>query len=127
MGQPGLFDLDERYAALSKRGDPLERPEFNRPVFSRRSACRGRTCRPRWLCCYEASDSLEGPQYRGLTPDDLIDIAVVNRLHFHGATQEGAMFHLLGALSELGKFVIDDGGRDTRSRRGSVPRHGRRD
>ena len=23
--QPGLFDLDERYAALSKRGDPLER------------------------------------------------------------------------------------------------------
>jgi len=24
-GQPGLFDLDERYAALSKRGDPLER------------------------------------------------------------------------------------------------------
>lgn len=25
MGQPGLFDLDERYAALSKTGDPLER------------------------------------------------------------------------------------------------------
>ena len=25
MGQAGLFDLDERYAALSKRGDPLER------------------------------------------------------------------------------------------------------
>ena len=25
MGQPGLFDLDERYAALSRRGDPLER------------------------------------------------------------------------------------------------------
>jgi hypothetical protein len=25
VGQPGLFDLDERYAALSKRGDPLER------------------------------------------------------------------------------------------------------
>lgn len=25
MGQPGLFDLDDRYAALSKRGDPLER------------------------------------------------------------------------------------------------------
>ena len=24
VGQPGLFDLDERYAALSKRGDPLE-------------------------------------------------------------------------------------------------------
>jgi len=24
-GQPGLFDLDERYAALSAAGDPLER------------------------------------------------------------------------------------------------------
>ncbi|MGZ8896586.1 MAG: IS5/IS1182 family transposase, partial [Candidatus Aminicenantales bacterium] len=24
-GQPGFFDLDERYAALSKSGDPLER------------------------------------------------------------------------------------------------------
>ena len=24
-GQPGLFDLDERYAALSSAGDPLER------------------------------------------------------------------------------------------------------
>jgi transposase len=23
-GQPGLFDLDERYAALSRTGDPLE-------------------------------------------------------------------------------------------------------
>ena len=25
MGQPGFFDLDERYAALSEAGDPLER------------------------------------------------------------------------------------------------------
>ena len=24
-GQPGLFDLDERYASLSSAGDPLER------------------------------------------------------------------------------------------------------
>lgn len=24
-GQPGFFDVDERYAALSKAGDPLER------------------------------------------------------------------------------------------------------
>jgi transposase, IS5 family len=24
-GQPGFFDLDERYAALSGAGDPLER------------------------------------------------------------------------------------------------------
>ena len=25
MNQPGFFDLDERYAQLSKQGDPLER------------------------------------------------------------------------------------------------------
>ncbi len=35
--------------------------------------------RPR---CYYASDNLESPHYRGLTPDDLIDIAVLNGLHF---------------------------------------------
>jgi hypothetical protein len=57
-------------------------------------------------CCYEASDNLEAPHYRGLTPDDLIDIAVMNGLHFHGATQEGVAFHLLGALSEFGKLGL---------------------
>jgi hypothetical protein len=57
-------------------------------------------------CCYEASDNLEAPHYRGLTPEDLIDIAVVNGLHFHGATQEGVVFHLLGALSEFGKLGL---------------------
>ena len=31
------------------------------------------------------------------TPDDLIDIAVYNGLHFNGARQEGVVFHL-GAL-----------------------------
>lgn len=29
--QPGFFDLDERYTALSERGDPLER--LTRVVF----------------------------------------------------------------------------------------------
>ena len=57
-------------------------------------------------CCYEASDNLEAPEYRGLTPDDLIDIAVMNGVHFHGATQEGVVFHLLGALSQFGKLGL---------------------
>ena len=59
--------------------------------------------RPR---CYEASDNLEAARYCGLTPDDLIEIAVMNGLHFHGATQEGVVFHLLGALSQFGKFGL---------------------
>ena len=54
-------------------------------------------------CCYRATDNLQAERYRGLTPDDLIDIAVRNGLHFHGGTCEGVVFHLIGALSEFGK------------------------
>nr|WP_041757548.1 peptide ligase PGM1-related protein [Bradyrhizobium sp. ORS 278] len=56
--------------------------------------------------CYYASDNLEGDAYRGLRPDDLVDIAVVNGLHFHAATGEGVAFHLIGALSEFGKLGV---------------------
>ena len=52
---------------------------------------------------YYTSDNLQSPGYRGLSPDDLIDIAVYNGLHFHGAEQQGVVFHLIGALSEFGK------------------------
>jgi hypothetical protein len=55
---------------------------------------------------YYASDNLESPLYAGLTPDDLIEIAVENGLHFHGATQQGVVFHLIGALSEFGKIGV---------------------
>jgi hypothetical protein len=53
---------------------------------------------------YYASDNVERPEYRGLTPDDLIDIAVNNGLHFHAASQQGVVFHLIGALSRYGKL-----------------------
>ncbi len=53
---------------------------------------------------YYASDNLESERYRGLTPADLIDIAVRHNIHFHGATQRGVVFHLIGALSEFGKL-----------------------
>jgi len=56
--------------------------------------------------CYYASDNLESDRYRGLTPYDLVDIAVVNGLHFHTATGEGVAFHLIGALSEFGKLGV---------------------
>jgi hypothetical protein len=55
---------------------------------------------------YYASDNLRSQDYTGLTPDDLIDIAVCYGLHFHGATQQGVMFHLIGALSEFGKLGV---------------------
>ena len=53
---------------------------------------------------YFASDTLQSDAYRGLTPDDLIDIAVYHDLHFHPTTERGTVFHLMGALSEYGKL-----------------------
>jgi hypothetical protein len=54
-------------------------------------------------CYYHATDNLQHPSYVGITPERLIDIAVNNDLHFDAATQEGVMFHLIGALEPLGK------------------------
>lgn len=53
---------------------------------------------------YYATDNLEAEHYRGLTPEDLIDIAVKNDIHFHSGAQRGVVFHLIGALSEFGKL-----------------------
>ena len=55
---------------------------------------------------YFASDNLESTRYRGLTPNDLIDIVVLNQLHFHASYSEGVAFHLIGALSEFGKLGV---------------------
>ncbi len=55
---------------------------------------------------YHASDNVEREQYRGLTPDDLIDIVVQNELHFRSHRQQGVVFHLIGALSEFGKLGV---------------------
>ena len=55
---------------------------------------------------YYASDNLVTEAGLGLTPADLVDIAVEHRLHFHGTTQEGVVFHLIGALSEFGKIGV---------------------
>jgi hypothetical protein len=55
-------------------------------------------------CYYYASDNLQSPAYKGLTPEDLVDIAVDNGLHFDGAAQQGVVFHLIGALSQYGKL-----------------------
>jgi len=53
---------------------------------------------------YFASDNVESPAYIGLTPSDLIDIAMFHGLMYDSTTQEGVMFHLIGALSQYGKL-----------------------
>jgi PGM1 C-terminal domain len=55
---------------------------------------------------YFASDNVYNEKYKGITPDDLIDISIFHNLMYDGATQEGVMFHLIGALSEHGKFGL---------------------
>ncbi len=57
-------------------------------------------------CSYYSSDNLHEDHYRGLRPSDLIDIAATKGLHFNAATQEGVVFHLIGALSEFGKLGV---------------------
>ena len=57
-------------------------------------------------CSYYASDNLHEEHYRGLRPSDLIDIAATKRLHYNATTQEGVVFHLIGALSEFGKLGV---------------------
>ncbi len=61
------------------------------------------TGQPRY---YYASDNLKSPDYQGLLPQDLIDIAVHRKLHFHTTSQQGVVFHLIGALSEFGKLGV---------------------
>jgi hypothetical protein len=55
---------------------------------------------------YFSSDNLRDACYRGLTPHDLIDIAMVHELRYDGSTQEGVVFHLIGALSQFGKLGV---------------------
>ena len=55
---------------------------------------------------YFSSDNLQSEAYKGLTPKDLINIAMFHGLHFDGASQKGVMFHMIGALSQFGKIGI---------------------
>jgi PGM1 C-terminal domain/ATP-grasp domain len=51
---------------------------------------------------FVASDHVENEAYRGLTPDDLFDIATRRGLHFDDARQTGVVFHMMAALAEEG-------------------------
>ncbi|MEQ1567213.1 MAG: peptide ligase PGM1-related protein [Myxococcota bacterium] len=55
---------------------------------------------------YYATDTVQSEAYKGLRAEDLIDIAVYHDMHFHGPTERGVVFHLIGALSEFGKLGI---------------------
>jgi hypothetical protein len=59
--------------------------------------------------CFFATDRLQHDRYRVFGPDDVIDTALRNGLHYSGATGDGVAFYMLGALEigRLGVVAID--------------------
>lgn len=55
---------------------------------------------------YMATDNLQKERYRGLLPNDLMDIIACHQLHFDTSTETGTVFHLMGCLSEFGKLGL---------------------
>jgi PGM1 C-terminal domain len=55
---------------------------------------------------FVASDHVESPLYRALTPDDLFDIVVRRGLHFDQSRQTGIVFHMMSALGEHGQIGL---------------------
>lgn len=53
--------------------------------------------------CYLFTDNLHDERFRGLSPEDLMDIAMQHNLHYDHTREEGVVFHLIGALSQYGK------------------------
>lgn len=55
---------------------------------------------------YKASDNLQKEAYKGLLPNDLMDIIMGEQLHFNSSDGTGVVFHLMGCLSEYGKLGL---------------------
>jgi hypothetical protein len=55
---------------------------------------------------YVSDDHLEDPVLRALTPDDVLDITVRNRLHYDHATQKGVVYQMLSAVTECGRVGV---------------------
>jgi len=58
---------------------------------------------PKFYC---NTDNLKSDAYRGLGPEDLIEITTANHLHYNHSSETGALFHMIGALSQHGKLGL---------------------
>jgi hypothetical protein len=61
---------------------------------------------------YRATDNLQSALYHGIVPEDLFDIVSMNGLHFSHRTESGALFHMIGAMSQFGKLGLTAIGND---------------
>lgn len=55
---------------------------------------------------YYATDNLKSPAYRGLLPEDLLDLMVEYGIHFKHLSLSGVLFFMIGALSQYGKLGV---------------------
>jgi hypothetical protein len=55
---------------------------------------------------YYASDNLKSPDYRGLIPEDLLDLMIDYGLQFKHQSLTGVLFFMIGALSQYGKLGV---------------------
>lgn len=53
-----------------------------------------------------ATDHLEDDRLKGLTVDDLFDVAVAHGLHFDASRQSGIVFHMFSCLTEHGRVGL---------------------
>jgi hypothetical protein len=61
---------------------------------------------------YRATDNLSSEIFRGILPEDLVDIVSMNGLHYNHRTECGVLFHMIGAVSEFGKLGLTVIGND---------------
>lgn len=53
---------------------------------------------------YRESDDLYSEAYRGLLPEDLIEILTIDHLSFSQRSETGVLFHMIGAVSQFGRL-----------------------
>jgi len=55
---------------------------------------------------YYATDALESSAYRGLVPEDVVEIVTLHRLGYDPRDETGVVFHTLGGVSEHGRLGV---------------------
>jgi hypothetical protein len=55
---------------------------------------------------YRATDDLCSPDYRGLSPIDLIEVLTLNHLNYSAQSETGVLCYMLGGISEVGRIGL---------------------
>lgn len=55
---------------------------------------------------YAATDHLDSPAYRSLTPDDLLDVVAERRLGWDSERETGVVLHMVSAIAVAGRIGV---------------------